>query len=152
MWMPMGLSAIADAASAVERLYDVFVAEIITDQQDIDPNLEVAVRVNNATFIWDGAFPEDDPKDKSKHTPHGRGANKDSQPVSKIVPPEQAYKLQNINMSIPKGQLCAIVGAIGSGKSSLLQGMIGEMRRSEGTVTLGGNVSYCPQTAWIQVC
>ncbi|PVG03230.1 P-loop containing nucleoside triphosphate hydrolase protein [Serendipita vermifera] len=150
MWMPMGLSAIADAASAVERLYDVFVAEIITDQQIIDPDLDVALRVEKATFVWDGAQPEDETKQKSKHSSHAKGANKDSQPTPTAVPPEQAYKLQNIDMTIPKGQLCAIVGAIGSGKSSLLQGIIGEMRKSEGTVTLGGNVSYCPQTAWIQ--
>ena len=36
-------------------------------------------------------------------------------------------------------------------ESSLLQGIIGEMRRSSGTVTFSGRVAYCPQGAWIQV-
>ncbi|KIM34225.1 hypothetical protein M408DRAFT_303315 [Serendipita vermifera MAFF 305830] len=148
MWMPMGLSAIADAASAVERLYDVFVAEIITDVRNIDPDLDVALRVDKATFIWDGSMPEE-PAGKSKHRAERSKANKeDTSP--KVVPPNQVYKLQNINIEIPRGQLCAVVGAIGSGKSSLLQGIIGEMRRTSGTVTFGGSVSYCPQTAWIQ--
>lgn len=41
-------------------------------------------------------------------------------------------------------------GPVGSGKSSLLQGMIGEMRRTAGTVRFKGTVAYCPQSAWIQ--
>jgi ABC-type transporter Mla maintaining outer membrane lipid asymmetry ATPase subunit MlaF len=56
------------------------------------------------------------------------------------------------NLSIPRGQLVAIVGPVGTGKTSLLQGIIGEMRRTSGTVKFGGSVSYCPQSAWIQVC
>jgi ABC-type multidrug transport system fused ATPase/permease subunit len=148
MWMPMGLSAIADAASAVERLYDVFVAEVITEVRAIDPDLDVALRVDNATFIWDGAQPEEQATEKTKQT----GPRKKTEDVKpQIIPPELAYRLQDVNLVIPRGQLCAIVGAIGSGKSSLLQGVIGEMRRTSGKVVFGGSVSYCPQTAWIQV-
>ena len=148
MWMPTGLSAIADAASAVERLYDVFVAEVITEDRTIDPGLDVALRVSNGTFIWDGAQPEEI-AEKTKHQHIAHHKNKEV-PKPQAIPPEQAYKLQDINLAIPRGQLCAIVGAIGSGKSSLLQGIIGEMRRTSGEVVFGGSVSYCPQTAWIQ--
>ena len=35
-------------------------------------------------------------------------------------------------------------------QSSLLQGLIGEMKKISGDVTFGGRVSYCAQTAWIQ--
>ena len=35
-------------------------------------------------------------------------------------------------------------------KSSLLLGLIGEMRKVKGTVKFGGRVSYCSQSAWIQ--
>ena len=59
--------------------------------------------------------------------------------------------MQNVSLTIPRGQLVAVVGTIGSGKSSLLQGLIGEMRRTAGSVTFGGSVAYCSQTAWIQV-
>ena len=44
----------------------------------------------------------------------------------------------------------AVTGPVGSGKSSLLQGLIGEMRRTAGTVRFHGSVAYCPQSAWIQ--
>ncbi|CAG8537245.1 20906_t:CDS:10, partial [Racocetra persica] len=58
--------------------------------------------------------------------------------------------LHNINISIPRGKLIAIVGSVGSGKSSLLSALVGEMKRIKGEVIFGGNVGYCPQTAWIQ--
>lgn len=64
---------------------------------------------------------------------------------------DNVFKLNDVNMEIPRGKLVAIVGPVGSGKSSLLQGIIGEMRRTEGTIKFCGSVAYCPQTAWIQV-
>jgi len=63
---------------------------------------------------------------------------------------ERIFKLKDINLHIPKGSLTAIVGSIGSGKSSLLQGIMGEMRRTEGKVTFAGSTALCAQTPWIQ--
>ena len=36
------------------------------------------------------------------------------------------YTLQNVNFNVKKGQLIAVVGAVGSGKSSLLSGLLGK--------------------------
>ena len=74
--------------------------------------------------------------------------------VSTSHEPEKAevFKIPKTSLAIPKGQVVGIVGPVGSGKSSLLQGLIGEMRRETGSVKFCGSVSYCPQNAWIQVC
>jgi ABC-type dipeptide/oligopeptide/nickel transport system ATPase component len=64
---------------------------------------------------------------------------------------ENVFRLMDVDFSIPRGQLVAIVGAVGSGKTSLLQGVIGEMRRTSGSITFGGSVAYSSQSAWIQV-
>jgi ABC-type multidrug transport system fused ATPase/permease subunit len=63
---------------------------------------------------------------------------------------EDVFKIKDIDLSIPRGSLTAIVGAIGSGKSSLLQGLMGEMRRTEGKVTFSGSTALCAQSPWIQ--
>lgn len=60
------------------------------------------------------------------------------------------FRVHDIDLSIPRGQLVAIVGPVGSGKSSLLQGLVGDMKRLSGSVTFGGSVGYCAQTSWIQ--
>ncbi|XP_020231728.1 ABC transporter C family member 14 isoform X2 [Cajanus cajan] len=58
--------------------------------------------------------------------------------------------LKNINLEIKKGELTAIVGTVGSGKSSLLASILGEMRKVSGKVRVSGSVAYVAQTSWIQ--
>uniref|UniRef100_A0A8P4GUH6 ABC-type glutathione-S-conjugate transporter n=1 Tax=Dicentrarchus labrax TaxID=13489 RepID=A0A8P4GUH6_DICLA len=58
--------------------------------------------------------------------------------------------LQGINMKVKTGLLVAVVGNVGSGKSSLLSAMLGEMERRSGFVSIKGSVAYIPQQAWIQ--
>ncbi|XP_063702153.1 multidrug resistance-associated protein 1 isoform X3 [Culicoides brevitarsis] len=58
--------------------------------------------------------------------------------------------LKNINMKVEKNQLVAVVGTVGSGKSSLLSAYLGEMDRISGRVNRKGQVAYVPQQAWIQ--
>ncbi|GAA5994171.1 uncharacterized protein JCM10292_001909 [Rhodotorula paludigena] len=66
--------------------------------------------------------------------------------------PEEILQLRNINLKIPRGQLCAVVGAVGSGKSSLLQALVGEMKKTRGEVLFGGRIAYAAQQAWMQSC
>uniref|UniRef100_A0A672QTA2 Multidrug resistance-associated protein 1 n=1 Tax=Sinocyclocheilus grahami TaxID=75366 RepID=A0A672QTA2_SINGR len=58
--------------------------------------------------------------------------------------------LKRINVRIPEGALVAVVGHVGSGKSSLLSALLGEMQKQEGSVSIKGSVAYVPQQAWIQ--
>uniref|UniRef100_A0A3Q3W108 ABC-type glutathione-S-conjugate transporter n=1 Tax=Mola mola TaxID=94237 RepID=A0A3Q3W108_MOLML len=58
--------------------------------------------------------------------------------------------LKRINVHIPQGSLVAVVGHVGSGKSSLLSAMLGETEKRSGRVTVKGSVAYVPQQAWIQ--
>ncbi|XP_037524946.1 multidrug resistance-associated protein 1 [Rhipicephalus sanguineus] len=58
--------------------------------------------------------------------------------------------LKDITVSVPKGSLVAIVGSVGSGKSSLLSAFLGDMVKLKGSVTVSGSLAYSPQQAWIQ--
>lgn len=42
-----------------------------------------------------------------------------------------AFRLKNVNMRIPKGKLVFIIGKVGSGKSSVLYSLVGEMKVSK---------------------
>lgn len=44
--------------------------------------------------------------------------------------------LQNLNLVIPAGKICAVVGPVGSGKSVLMQCLLGDIVPSEGIVQL----------------
>uniref|UniRef100_A0A3P9Q7M5 ABC-type glutathione-S-conjugate transporter n=1 Tax=Poecilia reticulata TaxID=8081 RepID=A0A3P9Q7M5_POERE len=51
---------------------------------------------------------------------------------------------------IKPGGLVAVVGAVGSGKSSLLSALLGEMHRTKGFINIQGSLAFVPQQAWIQ--
>uniref|UniRef100_A0ABI0NIR1 ATP binding cassette subfamily C member 13 n=1 Tax=Bos taurus TaxID=9913 RepID=A0ABI0NIR1_BOVIN len=48
--------------------------------------------------------------------------------------------------------LVAVVGQVGSGKSSVLSAILGEMEKLKGIVQRKGSVAYVSQQAWIQNC
>lgn len=43
-----------------------------------------------------------------------------------------------------------VVGPVGSGKSSLLGSLIGEMHKLLGLINVSGSIAYVPQQAWVQ--
>lgn len=58
--------------------------------------------------------------------------------------------LEDVNFEIRKGELAAIVGTVGSGKSSLLAAVLGELRKTSGKVRVCGTTACVAQTSWIQ--
>lgn len=57
--------------------------------------------------------------------------------------------LENLNLEIEKGKLYAVIGMVGSGKSSLLSAILGEISLTEGHIKVNGTVSYAGQEAWV---
>uniref|UniRef100_A0A4W4G035 ABC-type glutathione-S-conjugate transporter n=1 Tax=Electrophorus electricus TaxID=8005 RepID=A0A4W4G035_ELEEL len=56
----------------------------------------------------------------------------------------------DVTLDINPGHLVAVVGAVGSGKSSLISALLGEMHSLSGSINVKGSVAYVPQQAWIQ--
>ncbi|KAI3469383.1 hypothetical protein Pfo_026046 [Paulownia fortunei] len=60
------------------------------------------------------------------------------------------HVLEDLNFEVKKGELAAIVGTVGSGKSSLLASVLGELHKISGKVRVCGTTAYVAQTSWIQ--
>ncbi|XP_074089273.1 ATP-binding cassette sub-family C member 2 [Macrotis lagotis] len=58
--------------------------------------------------------------------------------------------VQDVTLDIKTGQLVAVVGSVGCGKSSLMAAMLGEMEPIHGHITIKGSIAYVPQQSWIQ--
>ncbi|XP_039477578.1 canalicular multispecific organic anion transporter 1-like isoform X2 [Oreochromis aureus] len=58
--------------------------------------------------------------------------------------------LKDVNLDIEPGRLVAVVGAVGSGKSSLMSALLGEMHSTKGFINIRGSLAFVPQQAWIQ--
>ncbi|CAO3570392.1 unnamed protein product [Mortierella alpina] len=102
----------------------------------------LAVDVQQGTFAW-----EKQQEVAVSDTPATLG---ERQPLLAATEPSPVKPiLSNITLRIPDGHLTAIAGRIGQGKSSLLNAIMGEMYKLNGTVTVYGDLAYVPQQAWI---
>ena len=104
--------------------------------------------VGNATSAKNKKGDKTDVKAKSDTgTPVASGSgSRNSGVVTPTVQEEEKdhsnpFTLEDLNLKIPRGSFVAISGRIGSGKSSVLNALIGEMRRTKGEVSLW----ICPE-------
>ncbi|KAG0061844.1 hypothetical protein BGZ90_003357 [Linnemannia elongata] len=130
--VPNCYTSATDAFVAIKRLEDFLLSEDrpADTLSPIDETAEHALVMEDADFIWETL---------------SEAKDGEIQDVQENVP-----YLNKVNLKIPRGSLVAIVGPVGSGKSSLLQAMIGTMTQSSGRIVRGSAISYAPQTPWIQ--
>eukprot|EP01122_Echinamoeba_exundans_P001097 TRINITY_DN1103_c0_g1_i2.p1 TRINITY_DN1103_c0_g1~~TRINITY_DN1103_c0_g1_i2.p1 ORF type:complete len:1319 (+),score=357.16 TRINITY_DN1103_c0_g1_i2:146-4102(+) len=57
--------------------------------------------------------------------------------------------LRDLTMKVKRGTVTMVVGAVGSGKSTLGSALLGEVRRTSGTSEVYGSIAYVAQEAWI---
>lgn len=124
--VPMVITNIVEAQVAITRLTKFLTSSELQSNAVIRaPSAEkvgdVAVSIKSGTFLWS--------KQKG----------------------EKSYKvaLSNINLESRKGDLDCIVGRVGSGKSSILQCLLGDLYKLDGDVKVHGKVAYVSQVPWI---
>ena len=64
--------------------------------------------------------------------------------------------LEQISLSVARGQLVGVCGAVGAGKTSLLNAILGELKISQGQIRvnpalLATGFGYVAQEPWIMV-
>ncbi|KAF3825716.1 hypothetical protein GH733_006543 [Mirounga leonina] len=57
--------------------------------------------------------------------------------------------LQGLSFTVRPGELLAVIGPVGAGKSSLLSAVLGELPRSQGLVSVHGRIAYVSQQPWV---
>ncbi|XP_032455621.1 multidrug resistance-associated protein 1 isoform X6 [Nasonia vitripennis] len=118
--LPMMISNVVQASVSVKRINKFM------NSEELDPNNVTHDESEaNPLIIENGNF------------------SWDSEHIEKPV-------LRNINLQVKQGQLVAVVGTVGSGKSSLISALLGEMEKLSGRVNTRGSIAYVSQQAWIQ--
>jgi ATP-binding cassette, subfamily C (CFTR/MRP), member 1 len=171
MILPMLLGSLAAANASLDRLATFISSDDMVDYRDemiCSEKKEYAAEFNNATLAWMRKSIDNDESDniravttnptqtKSTETSTTSSSssssinNKDKDSEIEKLPP--AASLHAINLTIPKGKLTVVMGAVGSGKSSLLSALLGEMEKWEGRVSLSeskSSIAYAAQQPFI---
>ncbi|KAG0025921.1 hypothetical protein BGZ81_006735 [Podila clonocystis] len=145
--LPLIYSQAADAYVSTKRIEEFLLSEDLAPLPPVLPNHPYALSINDADFYWDQL-----PSTFSDSEGISSDGTEEQPLLSEQENPDPSdiTILRNIDLNIPRGTLVAIVGPVGSGKSSLLQGMVGNMMMSRGTVVRGATIGYASQTPWIQ--
>ena len=130
--LAQSLKMFNDAKISVQRLQKFFsLSTRETSVKSTDDNDSVFVQ--NATFSWSEKLEDNSSNDDDS------------------VSGKRAFKLENINFQAKKGELVAIIGAVGSGKSTFISSLLGEVPLWKGELKrCNGCVAYCAQSPWIQ--
>lgn len=133
----------------------------------------------NASFIWPNKEHDVEGKDVKKKpswfqrikSKFSRKSTIEEPVVAEAPAVKERFKLKNITVDFPVGQLSLVVGPTGSGKSALLLALLGELEKLEGHMylprldypsdhpvarsrrhhrTVGSGIAYVSQTAWLQ--
>ncbi|KAJ2018555.1 hypothetical protein GGI14_002203 [Coemansia sp. S680] len=133
--IPIVISTIVNANVAMGRVHKL----LTSDELDLDSvtRLESVRRPKRGPSAQDSSANDDKAVAVQVTDGSFRWSSKDS------------ALLDNINFSALSDEHLAIVGRVGSGKSSLLSALLGDMRKENGDVTVCGHVAYVPQQPWI---
>jgi ABC-type multidrug transport system fused ATPase/permease subunit len=77
-------------------------------------------------------------------------ASADETDVAKKKPEVVSTVMNGVTFDMKAGESLAIVGEVGSGKSAIIDALLGEARVLSGQAVLQGSVAYLPQNPWIQ--
>lgn len=175
-WIPLAIGHAIDARASFRRIEEFLLAEEIPDEA-IHEGKSNSIELQGAYFTWEcstaNVEPALQPRDptspitkddeKSLSTPSSEqqqteapeptdtdGMQEKREATASITISQNPFALQELNFTVGRSELIAVIGDVGSGKSSLLAAIAGDMRKTDGQLTLGGSRAYCPQYSWIQ--
>lgn len=179
-FLPMGLLQFIQSRISLRRLGNYLQLPelekyVVSDDKSAQPG---SVTMKNCFFSWTNRkadlTPIDGTAKKTKKKNGRRGSNasqgsalSDSRRPSigstnsgaDDEPLEDVKTLRNVSVTINAGELVAVVGSVGSGKSSFLAAILGEMEPIDGSVVHvprtteqveeANFISYCSQSPWV---
>lgn len=160
--LPIVIAQTIDAWVSLKRIEEYLVAEEITDalQHDIPPDSDDAVIIEDGEFTWERVTADGEGEGRNKKPKKEKKSKRskaldekaETEPSPENEEEKEPFRISGINLNLKRGELTAIVGGVGSGKTSLLAAIAGDMRKVNGKVRIheGDQIGYCPQYAWIQ--
>ncbi|XP_037672018.1 multidrug resistance-associated protein 9 [Choloepus didactylus] len=159
--LPFSVKAVAEANVSLRRMKKILINKsppsYITQPEDPDTVLLLA----NATLTWEQEASRKSDLNKTQNQKKYSLKKHRPEMYSELSPsawgitgPEEQRGspksvLHNISFVVRKGKVLGICGNVGSGKSSLIAALLGQMQLQEGIVAVNGSLAYVSQQAWI---
>ncbi|XP_037692238.1 cystic fibrosis transmembrane conductance regulator [Choloepus didactylus] len=135
-----------DSLGAINKIQDFLQKQ---EYKPLEYNLTTTdVVMENVTAFWEEGFGELFEKAKQNNN-NIKIINGDNSLFFSNFSLLGAPVLKDISFRIERGQLLAVAGSTGAGKTSLLMMIMGELEPLEGKIKHSGRISFCSQFSWI---
>ncbi|XP_038817599.1 multidrug resistance-associated protein 5-like [Salvelinus namaycush] len=166
---PFSVKSLSEASVAMERFKSLFLMAEVEMIRDKPLNPQVAVEMIGASLAWETAGHSAQPtprgtpsvgstqRHRRRRPAHEDEAGEQAGRLLKVgeIPPilSVSQRLQRtlhcVDLTVRQGKLTGICGSVGSGKTSLISAILGQMTLLEGKVAVNGDFAYVAQQAWI---
>ncbi|EDW38107.1 GL12416 [Drosophila persimilis] len=148
VYFPMGISQFAELLVSIRRIQTFMLHEetrVRDKSDDLDEQKQgkaalVSEPIAQATGVL---------KPNSRRTSEAEPTINISKLKAKWDQKSNENTLDNITLKFKPRQLVAVIGPVGSGKSSLIQAVLGELNPDAGSVKVNGTLSYASQEPWL---
>jgi len=168
--LPMAIASIVNSSVSLKRMQRFLeLEEISMDDYKWDNSSGTGkghgcIEVKDGCFTWTTVKVDKEEEKSQRSNSHFKrtqqihpaesreellNESKDPEADRDISSPAAPFTMEVTQLQISGDELVAVVGAVGSGKSSLVSLMLGEMTTTKGEVRVNGSLAYVAQTAWI---
>ena len=159
MFLPFGLMNYLQTLAASKRIGDFLSKDEVEDYVATDQELaaDVDLRFHDADFSWAAGQQADATVDVSVETESlaseakSNTAEASEEKANAPEADEPRLTLRSITLDVKRGELLAVCGLVGSGKSSLIAAALGMMEHRGGQIARrkGTTVALAGQVPWI---
>lgn len=154
--LPICIRDTVNGVVAIKRLQKILILEERESYTTLPSNPEHAVYLSKAKLAWDQTVTLLEPNNEAENKEINLIVSDSEKPCQKeemspalVLPVNPRPILTDISFIVPMGKLVGICGPVGSGKSSLLSALLGQMKILSGQVAVRGQCAYVPQQSWI---
>eukprot|EP00347_Sterkiella_histriomuscorum_P019725 403340529 len=139
LWLPIFIGLVIEFTVSMKRIQDFLLCpeinKSVAKKIDFEEDDKYSITIKNGNFHW-GLMNEKDKKEQIKHKNKGNKQVKSKVNLEEAKPlmieeekrnVSQVLAIRNINLEFKHGEFICIIGDVGSGKSSLLSSIIGDL-------------------------
>ncbi|KAF0311377.1 Multidrug resistance-associated protein 5 [Amphibalanus amphitrite] len=173
--LPYGIRMLTETHVVLRRIQRMLLMKDV-DMVTAHCDSGSAIEIEKATLAWEKPVVEKEKSDKPKRNQSSKSLSRDlsapqlpslplgerlrslssrrrARDADKALDAEAAtvinVVLTDVQLTVPRGHLLGVAGAVGSGKSSLVAAITGQLQVLCGSVRRAGSLAVVPQRAWI---
>ena len=152
-FFPKATQWLAESTYSLKRIQDFLTQQDMAEKRDFeksreildalttDPKTPVMISLDSASFMWSAASVEE-------FDSHGSLVQRPEKELEAVD--VSRHVLTDVTFQVKKGQVLGVCGPVGAGKSSLLNGILGELDVTSGHVAVRSKtIGYTSQSPWI---